>query len=118
MIQSIKTNYLISFQGRKCKYTSTQKQLAMRFEQEGLTLEDAKKMIAKLENVGANTVVITDEPKICGKNTLITIKNTGCEYTMAFILALAMQKFALKLVVAKGIDPDKSNVIAKITITK
>ena len=92
--------------------------LAFVLGQSGLMLEDAKKMIAKLDNVGAKTIVITDDPKICGKNTLVTIKNTGCEYTMAFILALAMQMFALKLVIAKGIDPDKSNVIAKITITK
>ena len=92
--------------------------LAFVLGQSGLMLEDAKKMIAKLDNVGVKTIVITDDPKICGKNTLVTIKNTGCEYTMAFILALAMQMFALKLVIAKGIDPDKSNVIAKITITK
>ena len=92
--------------------------LAFVLGQSGLMLDDAKKMIAKLDNVGAKTIVITDEPEICGKNTLITVKNTGCEYTMAFIFALAMQMFALKLVIEKGIDPDKSNVIAKITITK
>ena len=92
--------------------------LAFVLGQSGIMLEDAKKMIAKLENVGAKTIVITDANEICGNNTLVSIKNTGCEYTMAFILALAMQMFALKLVIAKGIDPDKSNVIAKITITK
>ena len=92
--------------------------LAFVLGQSGLMLEDAKKMIAKLNDVGAKTIVITDEPDISGDNSLISIKNTGCEYTMAFILALAMQMIALKLVIAKGIDPDKSNVIAKITITK
>ncbi len=92
--------------------------LAFVLGQSGIVLEDAKKMIDKLDNVGAKTIVITDKPEICCKNTLVTIKNTECEYTMAFILALAMQMFALKLVIAKGIDPDKSNVIAKITITK
>ena len=92
--------------------------LAFVLGQSGLMLEDAKKMITKLENVGAKTIVITDASEICGNNTFVSIKNTGCEYSMAFILALAMQVFALKLVIAKGIDPDKSNVIAKITITK
>lgn len=92
--------------------------LAFVLGQSGIMLEDAKKMIAKLDNVGANTIVITDTPEIAEKNSLVTIKNTGCEYTISFIFALAMQLFALKLVVAKGIDPDKSNVIAKITITK
>jgi len=92
--------------------------LAFVLAQGGLMLEDAKKMIVKLDSVGARTIVITDEPEVCGKNTLVLIKNTGCEFTMSFILALAMQLVALKLVLAKGIDPDKSNVIAKITITK
>lgn len=84
----------------------------------GIMLDDAKKMIVKLDGVGAKTIVITDEPNICDNNTVITIKDTGSEYTKPFILALAMQLFALKLVLEKGIDPDKSNVIAKITITK
>lgn len=92
--------------------------LAFVLAQSGFMLEDAKKMIAKLNTVGAKTVVITDEPEICSENALVKIKNTGCEYTMSFILALTMQLVALKLVLAKGIDPDKSNVIAKITITK
>lgn len=92
--------------------------LAFVLGQSGLMLDDSRKMIDKLNNVGARTIVITDEPNICGNNTLVSIRNTGCEYTMAFILALAMQIFALKLVIAKGIDPDTSNIIAKITITK
>ena len=92
--------------------------LAFVLAQGGLMLDDAKKMISKLNTVGANTVVITDKPEICENNTLVTIKNTNCEYTMPFIFALSMQLVALKLVEAKGIDPDKSNVIAKITITK
>ncbi len=92
--------------------------LAFVLAQSGIMLQDAEKMIAKLDNVGANTIVVTDMPSIASKNTTISVKNTGCEYTMAFIFALAMQMFALHLVLAKGIDPDKSNVIAKITITK
>ena len=92
--------------------------LAFVLAQNGIMLEDAKKMIAKLDSVKAKTIIITDEPSICASNTVITIKDTGSEYTKSFILALAMQMFALKLVLEKGIDPDKSNVIAKITITK
>ncbi len=92
--------------------------LAFVLAQSGTTLLDAKMMLDKLATVGANTVVITDVADICDSKNKIMIENTGCELTMPFIFALAMQIFALKLVIAKGIDPDKSNVIAKITVTK
>lgn len=92
--------------------------LAFVLAQNGIMLDDAKKMIAKLDSVKAKTIVITDEPSICDNNTVVSINDTGSEYTKPFIMALAMQMFALKLVLEKGIDPDKSNVIAKITITK
>ncbi|MBP3495398.1 MAG: SIS domain-containing protein [Clostridia bacterium] len=92
--------------------------LAFVLAQSGTMLQDAKMMLDKLATVGANTVVITDVADICDSKNKIMIENTGCELTMPFIFALAMQIFALKLVIAKGIDPDKSNVIAKITVTK
>ncbi len=92
--------------------------LAFVLAQSGTMLPDAKMMLDKLATVGANTVVITDIADICDSKNKIMIENTGCELTMPFIFALAMQIFALKLVIAKGIDPDKSNVIAKITVTK
>ena len=75
------------------------------------------KMIDKLATVNANTVVITDLNSIENVNKVL-IKNTNSDFTMPFIFAIAMQLMALKLVLLKGIDPDKSNVIAKITVTK
>lgn len=47
MIQSIQPNYFISFQGRKPRYTDREKALAVRFAEEGLTPDDAKKIFAK-----------------------------------------------------------------------
>ena len=79
---------------------------------------DSVKMIEKLKTVGANTVVISNKEDLLNGVTGISIKNTNSEYTVPFIFAIAVQLIALKLVLAKGIDPDKSNVIAKITVTK
>lgn len=92
--------------------------LAFVLAQSGIMLDDAKKMIDKLATVGANTVVITDCASLCDCENKVIIENTGSEFTMSFIFAIAMQLVALKLVILKGIDPDKSNVIAKITVTK
>ena len=75
-------------------------------------------MIEKLKTVGANTVVFTNKAELANGVTAIDVKDTGSEFTMPFVFAIAVQLTALKLVLAKGIDPDKSNVIAKITVTK
>lgn len=91
--------------------------LAIVLAQSGIMLDDSIKMIEKLKTVDANTVIITDLENLDCKNKVL-IKNTTSDYTMPFIFAIAMQLMALKLVLLKGIDPDKSNVIAKITVTK
>lgn len=92
--------------------------LAIVLAQSGVMLDDAKKMLCKLKNVGAKTLVITDLDYIANSDFTIHIKDTGNESTLMYLMALALQIIALKLVLAKGIDPDKSNVIAKITVTK
>ena len=91
--------------------------LAIVLAQSGVMYEDSIKMIDKLATVNANTVVITDLNNLSLENK-VSIKNTSSDFTMPFIFAIAMQLMALKLVLLKGIDPDKSNVIAKITVTK
>lgn len=92
--------------------------LAIVLAQSGVMENDSVKMIEKLKTVGANTVVISNKEDLLNGVTGISIKNTNSEYTVPFIFAIAVQLIALKLVLAKGIDPDKSNVIAKITVTK
>lgn len=47
MIQNVQPYYFISFQGRKPKYTDREKALAMRFAEEGLTPDEAKKILSK-----------------------------------------------------------------------
>ena len=92
--------------------------LAIVLAQGGIMENDSVKMIEKLKTVGANTVVFTNKADLANGVTAINVKDTGSEFTMPFVFAIAVQLTALKLVLAKGIDPDKSNVIAKITVTK
>ncbi len=92
--------------------------LAIVLAQSGVMEIDSVKMIEKLKTVGANTVVFTNKAELANGVTAIMIKDTKSEFTVPFIFAIAVQLTALELVLAKGIDPDKSNVIAKITVTK
>ena len=92
--------------------------LAVVLAQTGVMYPDAIKMLEKLDSVKAKSIIITDDRELAKKEAAIYIENTGSEYSVIFLMAIAVQLIALKLVVAKGIDPDKSNVIAKITITK
>ncbi|MGM9645917.1 MAG: SIS domain-containing protein [Eubacteriales bacterium] len=92
--------------------------LAIVLAQSGVMLDDAEKMLSKLKSVGARTIVITDMDNLADSDFTIHIKNTGNESTLMYLMALALQLIALKLVLAKGIDPDKSDVISKITVTK
>ncbi|MBE6673723.1 MAG: SIS domain-containing protein [Ruminococcaceae bacterium] len=92
--------------------------LAIVLAQSGIMENDSIKMIEKLKAVGARTVIISDKEELLYGNHNIKISNTNSEFTIPFIFAIAVQMIALELVLAKGIDPDKSNVIAKITVTK
>ena len=93
--------------------------LAFVFAQDGAVIQDAHKMVEKLATINANTILITDKANDFNNvSNIVNFKSTGSEFTTPFILALIMQIFALKLVLLKGIDPDKSDVIAKITVTK
>lgn len=92
--------------------------LAILLAQGGAIENDSVKMLEKLKAVRANTVVISDTDKLLNGTSNIKINKTNSEFTIPFIFAIAVQLIALELVLAKGIDPDNSNVIAKITVTK
>ncbi len=85
----------------------------------GEVADDNAEMIGKLANVGADIIVITDDassvPSYC---TAVEIPTTGCELTSTFLLVIVMQLLACKLTIVRGIDPDVSGVINKVTITK
>lgn len=90
----------------------------------GAVLNDSVGMIDELSGLGANVVVITDDETLAGKEGVHTLCiPNSTTYPIAdalsvYCAAITLQLFALELVLAKGIDPDASKVLKKVTITK
>ena len=85
----------------------------------GVMLEDAKAMIKRLKEIGAVVIVITDDYDLSLSHEIaLKIPDIGSDAVSPFLFAVTMQLIALKLTVAKGIDPDASDVLNKVTITK
>jgi Glucosamine 6-phosphate synthetase, contains amidotransferase and phosphosugar isomerase domains len=85
----------------------------------GVMLADAKAMINRLNEIGASVIVITDDYDVSQTYEMsLKIPDSGSEAVSPFLFAVTMQLIALKLTVAKGIDPDASKVLNKVTITK
>ena len=90
----------------------------------GAVMDDSITMINELTGLGADVVVITDDEALCGKSgvhTLLIPNSTSYPISDAlsvYCAAVTLQLFALELVLAKGIDPDASKVLKKVTITK
>lgn len=90
----------------------------------GAVLDDAVEMIDTLVAMKADVIVITDDEALAKREdvTGLLIPNSTT-YDMpdaisAFTAAIALQLWALELVLVKGIDPDASKVLKKVTITK
>ncbi len=85
---------------------------------DGTMLEDAKAMLAKLCTTPARIVILSDNDEILAAyKYAIKVPKTCNEVFSPYMFVIAMQFFALRLVERKGIDPDKSDVIKKITVT-
>ena len=85
----------------------------------GPVLEDAKNMIKRFQTVGAEIIVVTDAEELKSDDYFtLTIPTTGNDAMTPYLTAITMQLFALKLTEVKGIDPDKSDVLKKVTVTK
>ena len=89
----------------------------------GAVLDDAAEMIDELLKIGAKVIVITDDASLSEKAAVqgLLIPN-DTNYSVpdavsAFCAAVTLQLFALELVLARGIDPDASKVLKKVTIT-
>jgi len=85
----------------------------------GKILDDVKAIYEKIESIGIQPLVVTDDALLCKdlKNTIL-LPNTGCEATEAFLFAIFAQRFAEYLSVSKGLNPDSPRLLKKITITK
>lgn len=85
---------------------------------DGPVIGDAKEILADLDRIGADTLVITDMPEFASdrKNTIV-VPSVGSDIGAPFAMAVTLQLIALKLTEVRGIDPDVSNVLNKITVT-
>jgi Glucosamine 6-phosphate synthetase, contains amidotransferase and phosphosugar isomerase domains len=93
--------------------------LAIVIAPKGPTADDAAAMIEKLQANNAEILIISDDAATCAKSNLsIQIPSTGSDLTSPFISVIVLQLIALKLTEVKGVDPDQSNVLNKVTITK
>ena len=88
---------------------------------DGAVINDVREMLAKLGRVGADIILVTDSEALAAENTgakVLRLPNLGSELVVPFTAAVTMQLVALKLTEVRGIDPDKSEVLNKVTITK
>lgn len=87
----------------------------------GVCLGDSLKLIEEMHSVGADVIVITDTDENFEKAKVLRFKNdTQYKYPdaiSAYLCAITMQMFAVKLTEVKGLDPDKSVLLKKVTIT-
>lgn len=89
----------------------------------GAVMDDAMEMTDELLHIGAKVILITDDDSLPDKADVcvLRIPNSTAypvpDAISAFCAAVALQLFALELVTARGIDPDASKVLKKVTIT-
>ncbi len=85
----------------------------------GKTSHDADSIIDKLLGIGADIVVVTDDPREAPAGTTpFLIPSTGSEFTFPQVSVIFFQLLACCMTLIRGIDPDAATVIKKITITK
>lgn len=86
---------------------------------EGPVLDNCKEMLEKLDSLGAEVVLVSDNVSILeGRELGFKIPNLGCDCVAPFMFALFAQVFACKLTAVKGRNPDRPRNLNKITITK
>lgn len=99
--------------------------LAIVIDLNGPVCEDAEALIAELKAMRTDIIVVTDTAHYDADNTVTVLKIPGLtgegvpsDALNVYAAAVVLQLFALELTMAKGIDPDASKVLKKVTITK
>lgn len=87
---------------------------------EGPAIKDAINMIERLHSIEAEVFLITDSEELARSEPLsiLTPKIGESDLFAPYMFAVCVQLFAYELTVVKGIDPNKSKALKKITITK
>ncbi|MDF2686877.1 MAG: glutamine--fructose-6-phosphate aminotransferase, partial [Clostridia bacterium] len=87
---------------------------------DGPVKKDAGEMIKKLQNVGADILMVSDDDELLKEGT-VGIKIPCAkkqDMLAAFYFAVVAQLFACNLADVKGRNPDAPRGLKKVTITK
>lgn len=84
----------------------------------GAVLQDEIKIMEKLHEIGADTMVISSGGDIAAMGDAHITVPEGAPAVMPFYHLVVAQLFAYGLTRAKGLDPDKPRYLNKVTITK
>lgn len=89
------------------------------YASEGPVFENCKEMLAKLDSIGAEVILVSDNEEIVANRPLaIKIPKLGSDAVSPFLFAVFAQMFACKLTAVKGRNPDAPRNLNKVTITK
>lgn len=85
---------------------------------DGPCLANAKEMLDKLDSVGAETIVVSDNADfIKNRQRAIKLPSLGCDAASPFLFSVFAQLFACKLTAVKGLNPDAPRNLKKVTVT-
>lgn len=89
------------------------------FAPRGNAQKDDIDMLHKLQEIGAQPLVVTDDPQLAKDSPLsFLLPYTGSQFTSPFVFAVFAQCFAESLCALKGLNPDQPRNLKKVTITK
>ncbi len=84
----------------------------------GPVFSDSEEILSKLDKIGADTMIITDSAEFAGeRRNAVVVPSFGTDIVSPFVMAVVLQLIALKLTEVRGIDPDASKVLNKVTVT-
>jgi glucosamine--fructose-6-phosphate aminotransferase (isomerizing) len=88
------------------------------FAQPGVTREATRALVARLRELRADTLAITDDAQIASSCTRALVMPAGLDELLAPIpYIIPAQLFAALLAAAKGLDPDAPRSLSKVTRT-
>jgi len=86
---------------------------------EGVVFDNCKEMLVKLDSIGAEVILVSDNDEILANRPLaIKLPKMGNDCVSPFLFAVFAQMFACKLTAVKGRNPDAPRNLNKVTITK
>lgn len=89
------------------------------FAPRGSAQKDDVDMLHKLQEIGAQPLIVTDDPQLAKDCPLsFLLPYTGSQFTSPFVFAVFAQCFAESLCALKGLNPDQPRNLKKVTITK